>query len=195
MNKTIEEYYIESCKTPSDINEHLPTLKKYAEMSDHITEMGVRTVVSTFSLILGKPKKMISIDIKHPCVFNACDRIKTVEEYSKNNNINYNFILANTLDIEIENTDLLFIDTLHTYEQLKKELEIHSNKVNKYIIFHDTELFSNKNEVIDGIQTTQRKNGLLPAIDEFLEENLNWKIIEKFVNNNGLTIMERTKND
>ena len=28
--------------TPSDINEHLPTLLRYAQECDHITEMGVR---------------------------------------------------------------------------------------------------------------------------------------------------------
>lgn len=195
MTKTAEEYYLESCNNTSDINEHLPILKKYAEKSKHITEMGVRTVVSTFSLILSKPQKMISIDIKHPCSFGACDRLKVIEEYSIINNIDYNFILSNTLDIEIENTDLLFIDTLHTYEQLKRELELHSNKVNKYIIFHDTELFANKNEVINGIETPQRKNGIIPAINEFLQENKNWKILEKFLNNNGLMVIGKIKND
>jgi len=59
----LENFYIEKCNTPSDINEHLPTLKKYAEECSHITEMGVRWVVSTYGLLMGKPKKMISYDI------------------------------------------------------------------------------------------------------------------------------------
>ena len=33
--------------------------------------------------------------------------------------------------------------------------------------------------------------GLGKAIDEFLLENSNWKIKEKYVNNNGLTVLEK----
>ena len=54
----LETYYEERCKKPSDINEHLPTLKKYSEECEHITEMGVRWVVSTFAFLMGKPKKI-----------------------------------------------------------------------------------------------------------------------------------------
>ena len=59
----LEQYYEERCQVPSDINQHMPTLKKYAEECDHITEMGVRWVVSTFAFLMGKPKKLVSIDI------------------------------------------------------------------------------------------------------------------------------------
>ena len=38
----IREYYEYSKTTPSDINEHLPTLLKYSEECKHITEMGVK---------------------------------------------------------------------------------------------------------------------------------------------------------
>ena len=33
------------CETPSDINQHLATLRHYAEECDHVTEFGVRDVV------------------------------------------------------------------------------------------------------------------------------------------------------
>ena len=33
--------------------------------------------------------------------------------------------------------------------------------------------------------------GLWPAVTEFLENNSNWKIKERFTNNNGLTILEK----
>ena len=44
------------CNLVSDINEHLPTLKRYAEDCDHITEMGVRWLVSTIAFMMGQPK-------------------------------------------------------------------------------------------------------------------------------------------
>ncbi len=45
----IIDIYNNLCNEKSDINEHLPTLKRYAEKCDHITEMGVRSVVSTWA--------------------------------------------------------------------------------------------------------------------------------------------------
>ena len=98
--------YESQCNTPSDINEHLPTLLKYAKECKHITEMGVRWVSSTWPLLLSNPKKMISYDIvRHP-------KIEEVIDLSKNYNIDYQFIQSDVLTIEIEETELLFIDTL-----------------------------------------------------------------------------------
>ena len=33
--------------------------------------------------------------------------------------------------------------------------------------------------------------GLWPAIEEFLNDNPEWKLIERYTNNNGLTILKR----
>ena len=56
--KKIEEKYTQLCMESSDINEHLPVLKKYAEECSHITEMGTRYVVSTWAFLFGNPKSM-----------------------------------------------------------------------------------------------------------------------------------------
>ena len=181
----IDNVYGHLCVTPSDINEHLPTLKRYAEEVEHVTEMGVRWIVSTWAFLSGKPKKLISIDIKHPNKFGA--NLSVVEKAAKESNIDFSFIEGSTLEMQIEKTDLLFIDTLHTYTQLTKELELHSKNVNRYIALHDTTTFSLKDE-----QPQQSsKVGLKLAISEFLEKNKDWKMIEEYINNNGLTILER----
>ena len=109
----LQELYNEKCSIPSDIHEHLPTLKRYAEECDHITEMGVRWVVSTYALLMGKPKKLISYDI------NPIDS-NVIQEMVKNDT-DFEFRVANTLNLEIEETDLLFLDTWHAYDQLKAE--------------------------------------------------------------------------
>lgn len=41
----INQIYQKNCIIPSDINEHLQTLKKLAEKSNSFTEIGVRTMV------------------------------------------------------------------------------------------------------------------------------------------------------
>ena len=63
---TISEQFQVRVKSPSDINEHLETIKKYASECKHITEMGVRSVVSTWAFLESKPKRLVSIDIQ-PC--------------------------------------------------------------------------------------------------------------------------------
>lgn len=179
MNQ-LQEIYERLCNQPSDINEHLPTLKKYAEECEHITEMGVRWIVSTYALLLGKPKTMISYDI------NGIDW-KPIEEMVKGDT-NFKFEVANTLNLEIDETDLLFIDTLHNYTQLKGELQLHGNKARKYLVFHDTTSFEWIGESYEG---KMDEKGLWYAIEEFLEANPHWEIHQRYTNNNGLTILKR----
>jgi pyoverdine/dityrosine biosynthesis protein Dit1 len=185
MNK-LEKKYLELCSIPSDINEHLPTLKRYTQQCETVTEMGVRYIVSTYAFLMGDPKKLISIDIKHPSEYKG--DLTEVVNIAKENNIDFQFVLGDTREIEIEETDLLFIDTWHIYEQLKIELEKHASKAKKYIIMHDTTLFEHKGEGPGYV-------GLWPAVEEFLADNKQWAIHERYTNNNGLTILKRKNNE
>ena len=178
--------------TPSDIYEHLQTLLDYSKECKHIIEFGVRWVVSTWCFILYS-NKTISYDVKyHPNI----EELKNVTlEY----NINFEYRLEDVLKTDIEQTDLLFIDTLHRYNQLIMELHKHSKKVNKYIILHDTTLFGLGDESLydhaSDIIKDQRvsKQGLKNAINDFLEteDGKNWFILKEYTNNNGLTILKR----
>jgi GDP-D-mannose 3',5'-epimerase len=179
----IDQWFRKNCENTSDIHEHLPVIKKYAKECDHITEMGVRWIVSTWALLSGRPKKMISIDYENPSHYGG--NINDVYEAVKGENIDFHFQQADTRKIEIEPTDLLFIDTEHNYDQLKAELEIHPKNAKKYMMFHDTVSFGRRG--MDG-----KDKGLMDAIEEFLENNKEWKIKEHYENNNGLLIMERT---
>jgi hypothetical protein len=187
---SLEEIYKIKFSTVSDINEHLPTLKYYSDLCDHVTEFGVREPISTYALMFGIPKRMISYDIT------PVERFGVSRDYLKNianeNNIDYDFIESDTLKISIDETDLLFIDTWHEYNQLKSELSLHHSKVKKYLIFHDTTTYAEvgENNTYLG-QSVQNPKGLWPAIVEFLEENTNWVIEQRFENNNGLTILKK----
>lgn len=191
---TITDHYNERKNNPSDINEHIETLKNYATECEHITEMGVRSVVSTWAFLEANPKKLISIDI------NDCP-IQEAAKLAGEAGIEFQFIKSSTLEMEIEETDLLFIDTWHVYQQLKKEFELHADKARKYIILHDTTTFgengegiasTNINIVTGQIEAIPHK-GLWPAVEEFLDSNTKWKLKERYTNNNGLTVLERVK--
>ena len=177
------DLYNERVNTPSDINEHLPTLKKYADDCNHITEMGVRWVVSTFAFMMGAPLRMVSYDIDPVENFNF-DR-NELKQIAAEVGVDFDFYEANTLELEIEETDLLFLDTDHTYQQVSGELKLHGNKSRKYIIFHDTVSFGEGGFQGDEI-------GIIKAIEEFLQQNPNWSLFEHYTNNNGLTILKRT---
>lgn len=187
MKRDIYQIYKEKCDTPSDINEHLPTLYKFAKECEHITEMGVRWIVSTWALLAARPKKMISYDIRNPNEWGA--DINEVLRIARDEDLNYIFIQDDVLQVEIEETDLLFIDTLHNYKQLKEELKLHVNKVRKYIIFHDTMSYGNVDESSDNNGT----KGILPAILELLHTDSNWYLREQHINNNGLIVIARAQ--
>jgi hypothetical protein len=194
MEKIIYKYE-QLRNTPSDINEHLPTLKKYTEECDTIVEMGVRSIVSTWAFLAGNPKKLTSLDLYDPTKFGG--NLQEVYDAATLTNIDFSFIECDSLIYEMEPCDLLFIDTWHCYLQLKKELTRHHSKVNKYIILHDTVSYANVDEKsademgeLNNIETNLPK-GLYSAVDEFLSQNRNWIIWEKKPNNNGLTILKR----
>ena len=176
----LEKIYTNKCNERSDINEHLPTLKKYSEECEHITEMGVRSIVSTWAFLMGKPKKLVSYDIKPINEDSVLEVIKDMD-------IEFKFILADTTKCEIEETDFLFIDTLHNYNQIRAELTLHGNKVRKYIAFHDTTIF----EIVGESYNGTREIGIWKGIEEFMTENPHWVLHERFTNNNGLTILKR----
>lgn len=190
----IQTIYSNNCRLCSDINEHLPTLYNLALSVQTITEMGTRNGSSTsafLAAICDTEKTLTSVDLFKSDIIDTflCQK-------------NFKFIQADTLKIEIENTDLLFIDTLHTYFQLFNELTKHSKKVFKYIILHDTISFGYNDEqyyqssdlvkMSDLVKETS-KSGLNTAVTDFLEteDGKNWIIKAVYTNNNGLTVLER----
>jgi len=187
----LEDIYEVKCSNPSDINEHLPVLRAFASKCEHITEMGVRNVVSTYALMMGRPKTLVSYDI------NYTDAIIEAIGVADKEDIDFTYIVQDVLKVEIEPTDLLFIDTLHTYTQLSQELKLHASKVKKYIILHDTTTYGFKPEPSDWQTENIMENyvyndkGLWPAVTEFLDSNRSWIVLEKRENNNGLTVLKR----
>lgn len=189
--KSLQQKYDELCATHSDINQHLPTLAHFAAKCKHITEMGVRAVTSTYAFLMGRPDKLIGYDIGE-----YKENVDECREIVKAEGLIWDFILADVLKVEIEETDFLFVDTFHTATQLRKELELHAGKVRKYIGFHDTHTFWERGEpsyesVAD--KGTNCGQGLKYALEPFLAYNPQWKVVYKTDKNNGLTIIERVK--
>ena len=175
---------------PSDINEHFPAIIEYGKKCDHITEMGMRAIVSTWGWLAAKPKTLIAYDIQDPTTWNHT--LDDISDTAKSLGTDFKFIKANVLDVEIEETDLLFIDTWHAYKQLKAELALHAPKVRKYICFHDTTSFATIDERSYESWGDEWKGegiGIWKAIEEFLDSNKDWELKDRFMHNNGLTFI------
>lgn len=197
----LQNKYFERVNTSSDIHEHLPTLLKYGSECNHITECGVRSVVSSYAFAMAlkskSPNKLVQVDLDwHP-------NLDIFKQECMNENVNVVFYKQSDLECPIEPTELLFIDTWHIYGHLKRELERWNSSVSKYIILHDTTVDEWEGESIrcgmnieeqsksSGYSVEEITKGLWPAIEEFLQTHPEWRLKERFTNNNGLTILQR----
>ena len=178
------------CSTPSTINEHCLVFRKYGSLCEHITNCGHET---SLPFIVTYPKKLTDVGT-----------IDKSTEICVSNEIEYKYYKENSLTCPIESTDLLFISTWHVYGQLKRELERWNSNVRKYIIMHATAIDADEGETIrmrmdaqkqrkeSGFSLDEINKGTQPAIDEFLIKHPEWKLIERFMNNNGVTILGRS---
>lgn len=134
---TLDEHYQLACTQPSDIRSHVETLAYYAALvpaTQNIIELGFRTGVSTWGLLKGSNgAKVISYDISKTCI--AVDHLAACPD-------NFQLRVRDSRLPLDTNVGLLFLDTLHTYMQLKDELGVWNKRLapKAYVAFHDTEL-------------------------------------------------------
>jgi GT2 family glycosyltransferase len=177
--KSSLEIIYEMClRHKCDTNELFPVLRSYAEKCDHLTEFGVRGVFTTWAFLARRPRRMVSYDIDYN------PNIEGAKKEAAAAGISFEFRQENTLDAVIEPTDLLFIDTTHSYAHLKAELAHHAASVRKYILIHDTESFGTKDEIGDG-------PGEKLAITEFLAVHPEWSEVQHIKESNGMTVLGR----
>lgn len=201
--ESVQRKFQQLSNTPSDINEHLLTLSKYASECESVFETGVRGCISSWAFTNGllnnnsTNKKLFMNDII------VCN-IQELLTVTNNLPIKIDYQWINNLQLELsEKFDLTFIDTWHIYGQLKRELEKFAPITNKYIIMHDTIVDGIYGETIrcgwdaskqsqeTGIPVEEINKGLWPAVEEFVNNNPEWYIKEHFINNNGLTILAK----
>lgn len=198
---TLEEQYEQHWSHPSDINEHLPRLRELAKECASVTELGIRDATSTWGLLKGlsenqaEKRSYLGVDLILP----PLNTIYLANNLADMHEISFRVWQANDFDIEIEPTDLLFIDTWHSYRHLTYELEKFSPKVAKYIAMHDTsEPWGDQDEPCytaplpdypSHINT--HKRGLWLAVEDFLATHPEWQLKARYFNNHGFTILER----
>lgn len=207
---SVEEKYKERCNTSSDINEHLPTLFKYAQQCESVAELGVRGVVSSYAFLWGLIQNNSNTKVFYIFDISYCDVSEITQDAFYNHVELVDYIPKNDLlvDISDDSYDLTFVDTFHCYPHCYEELSKFHSKTNKYIILHDTTIDGETSECVRlGYESNhydslvqqynnkytidEFKMGLQFAVARFLKENPNWRLLEKFENNNGLTVLTK----
>jgi len=177
LHPDLADAFHRACGMASDIYQHLPTLYRYASCCRHVTEFGTRTGLSTLAFLRAAPERLVAYDlVRLPDV----DRL---EELARLQGVDFSFRQEDTRFADIEPTDLLFVDTDHTHDQVEAELASAGPKVRHYLVFHDTETYGDFGP--DG------RAGLWPAIAAFVRENPEWCLLEHRPANHGLTLLWR----
>lgn len=174
---TIDDIYETVRTVKRDLDQHMPYLRTLAAMCQTVTEISKRRE-SLIAFSAGRPNRLISYNTEA-----ADPMVRQILDLSKEESSVITVENRTSDDIDsIDSTDLLFIDSKHTYPQLKKELEKYMERVNRFAVFHDTHAYATKSE--DGSE-----GGLLTAIREWVESHPQSFIYHHTKDQYGLTII------
>ena len=174
---TAQELFDRNLSVNSDIGGHMQELLRLGRLCRVIVEFGVRAGNSTSAWLLSKPAELHCYDQSVPGDVNLFYEVAA-------SNTKFLFTTADTSSLDdIPDCDLLFMDTLHTEDQLKAEMK-HARRVRKYMVFHDTEF--------NGWKGEGGQPGLRHALIDFLLDHPEWRIDCHYKHCNGLTVLRRT---
>lgn len=160
-------------KMTGDITSRLDWMVLTFSGLNSITEFGPYQGCSTAAWLKCKPKKLVTVDIDKKLDEDLYKKI------AKDLGIDFTYLIHNDLEIEIEETDLLFIDTMHTAEHTYLELKLHSHKVRKFLVFHDVH---------------PERFGTQEGIDKWLAEQPNhWNVYYHDIIDCGLLVLQRNQ--
>ena len=170
---------------------NIPTILKYSNNLNHITEFGTYLGCSLLCFLNNEVPPQI-IECYDLNFTNKANKIKNLSKKTK-----IKFTECDIINLKkINTTNLLFIDDWHNYNQLSIELKIFSKFVTDYILIHDTISYGYKNE--QNIWNNEefnitKKKGLMPAIFDFLNQNKEWFIEHEDKKYCGLIVLKRKK--
>ena len=204
----LSDEYDKRLKGNAAMTPFMPVLRKLAAQCSSIVEFGVRRGDSTIALLRGLADGGTGIlqswDIEPP----------RFSVPILPHGIEWEFYQEPSERAEIGKCDLLLHDSLHTYDQVKKDLAKHGSAIRKWLIFHDSIVHASFGEsenlhkkvlklasqpsTLERMTQLQiceelfgRGTGLRMAIDEFMiEDSGYWAIRAHYPATSGLLVLE-----
>jgi len=192
-------------------------LREYAVRSKHITEFGVFWATgSTWALLAGLSSRrdqgtLRCYDPFAPGTPAITARLWLAVSLGQALQVDMAFSSVSSIDARIEPTELLYIDSFHTYCLLRYELAQHADNVLNFIVIDDTTTWEWTSEfgtesshtthvgeflkpcIAEGEEAcaARCRVGLWPAIHEFLSQHSEWTVRERHSEGHGITILQR----
>jgi glycosyl transferase family 2 len=158
-------------ENPRDLDQHVDKLAELAAKCNHVTEFTHRRE-STVALLAAK--KLLSYQAERDAIF------PRLLELFPNKLELIPWDLSQKPE-DITGTDMIFLDTVGTFNRLYGELQTYSRNVRRFIAIHDTHLYGEKGE--------DELPGMLPALRKFMTEQPQWSVIYHNSAQYGLTVL------
>lgn len=175
----LNQLYEHQLRTSTDINEHMPYLKELASTCNHVTELSCWNNGALMALASGRPKKLISVCPNEKPEW----QLFHSRRLTMGDRTTFTSMLGHPLAAVIEETDLLFISTVHNGEFLLQELTRYADKVRKFIVIQNTGVYGENG---DG-----GGKGLRHGVADFLERNEHWDVAHDDRKCNGIMTLIR----
>jgi hypothetical protein len=171
---------------PRDLNERAEDIRDLAAECAHVTLMGKRREWDAI-ILAGRPKTYISYNTEHDLLtkqlHEALEAEKTLGEegYRTETFTTSTTDFATMLATDIEETDMLVLDTIPTADRTYAELTRFAPKVRKWIVLNNTILFGESGE--------GGGPGILVGWRRFQAENPRWKRVWEEPKQFGFSIL------
>eukprot|EP00928_Gymnodinium_smaydae_P032307 TRINITY_DN23436_c0_g2_i1.p1 TRINITY_DN23436_c0_g2~~TRINITY_DN23436_c0_g2_i1.p1 ORF type:complete len:137 (+),score=15.98 TRINITY_DN23436_c0_g2_i1:128-538(+) len=134
---------------------------------------------------------MVAVDVAPSIVS------QTIRAVASANNVSYRFLQASSLHVSLKPADMVFIDDLHAYAQVRRELAKYAPLALKYIVLHDTFSWRDRDECQEeryqslDVCVGQPALGIYQAVVEFLQLHPEWIVRSHTDRSAGLTVLQR----
>lgn len=187
----LERLYDEHVAAKTAMSAHLPRLRALAQGLDLAVEFGVKRGGSSTALLLGAAR-VLSFDLVATAEARALRRLVGDR---------WTYRIEDSRAAQVPECDLLLVDSLHTYAQVRDELAAHGHKARRYLVFHDVTTFGEVGAdgetgcqqwtYVRGQSVPAEYLGIRPAIDEYMARDDTWKIRARYADSHGLLVLER----
>jgi hypothetical protein len=166
---TLDEIFTWCAGIKRDMDQHLPAMRELGMRCKHITEFTKRRE-STVAWAAARPGALISHQLEKDVLVATLTEAATHGPGAPIGTFTVHWGADSLKTNAIDETDLLFIDTVHTADRILAELTLHGPRVRRYIVLRGTGAYGEKGE-------RDNTMGLFHGIRPWLEKHPEWFVV------------------